>query len=67
MDPIGRHGGDIEMRPIYSDSELSALDLPGIAPGMSAPEILEQLAKLREQGDLSGSEYLQAIERVQTA
>lgn len=60
------HGDEIEMRPIYSDTELSALDLPGIAPGMSTPEILEQLAKLREQGDLSGSEYLRAIERLQS-
>lgn len=38
--------------------------LPGIVPGMSRPEILEQLAKLREQGDLSGGEYLRACQRL---
>jgi len=36
------------------------LDLPGIHAGMSRSEMLEQLAKLREQGDLSGREYLRA-------
>jgi len=57
-------GDDIQMRPILPDVELSVLDLPGIAAGMSTPDILEQLAKLREQGDLSGSEYLRALERL---
>jgi hypothetical protein len=32
----------------------------GIVPGMSRPDILEQLAKLRERGDLSGAEYARA-------
>jgi len=41
-----------------------ALVLPGIVPGMSRPEILEQLARLREQRALSGSEYLPARARL---
>jgi len=53
----GGHGDEIEMRPILWNAAASVLDLPGIAAGMSTPEILEQLAKLREQGDLSGNEY----------
>lgn len=39
-------------------------DLPGIAPGMSRPELLEQLAKLRERGDLSNAEYAEALYRL---
>ena len=55
------------MRPIFSDVELSLLDLPGIAAGMSPPAILEQLAKLRERGDLSGTEYLRVVEHLDAA
>jgi len=63
VEPPG-HGDEIEMRPILGDAESSVLDLPGIAPGMSTPEVLEQLAKLREQGDLSGNEYHRALARL---
>lgn len=41
-------------------ADADGMQLPGILPGMSPPEILEQLAKLRERGDLSGGEYLRA-------
>jgi hypothetical protein len=56
---------EIPMRPIFPDaapteafglrSEMS--ETLGIHPEMSRCEILEQLAKLRERGDLSGGEY----------
>lgn len=36
----------------------------GIAPGMSRAGVLEQLARLRERGDLSGAEYLRARQRL---
>jgi hypothetical protein len=65
--PEARGHGGIEMRAMFSDAELSVLDLPGIAPGMSPAEVLEHLAKLREQGDLSGNEYLRALERLGVA
>jgi len=35
-------------------------DLPGIEPGMTPAAILDRLAKLREEGNLSGSEYQRA-------
>jgi hypothetical protein len=50
----------IELRPIPTDLELEC-GLPGVVAGMSRPELLEQLAKLREQGDLSNTEYEQAL------
>ncbi len=43
-----------------AEPELGVPQLPGLAAGMSRAEVLEQLAKLREQGDLSGTEYERA-------
>ena len=49
-------GERIELRSLYSEPE-TGLGVPGIAAGMSRAEVLEQLAKLRERGDLSGTEH----------
>jgi hypothetical protein len=66
---LRRTGDEIDMRDLVIDggaegADADWLELPGIVPGMSRPEILEQLAKLRERGDLSGGEYLQARQRL---
>jgi len=50
-------GPGLPAAPAFDAMELALLDLPGVVPGMSRPELLEQLAKLREQGDLSGNEH----------
>ena len=49
-----------EMLTTLAALELDELELPDISPGMSRSDILEQLAKLREQGKLSGPEYARA-------
>lgn len=48
----------IPVRPLFADA--LEKELPGIRPGMSPAEVLEQLAKLREQGDLSNAEWERA-------
>jgi hypothetical protein len=52
--------GDLMIDGGIEGADADGMQLPGILPGMSPPEILEQLAKLRERGDLSGGEYLRA-------
>jgi len=49
---------EIPMQPLFADA--LETPLPGIRPGMSPAAILEQLAKLREQGDLSHGEWERA-------
>jgi hypothetical protein len=44
----------------WAPPETLEIQYEGIVPGMSRAEVLEQLAKLRERGDLSGAEYLRA-------
>lgn len=53
----------LELHALLSEPE-AELSLPGVHPGMSRSEMLEQLAKLREQGDLSNAEYADALDRV---
>lgn len=48
----------------FARSERLDPELPGLAPGVSRAELLERLAKLREQGELSGREYDRAVARL---
>jgi hypothetical protein len=49
---------EIPMRPLFEDT--LETEVPGLRPDMSRAELLEHLAKLREQGDLSNTEWLRA-------
>ncbi|NNL65640.1 MAG: hypothetical protein HKP30_05315 [Myxococcales bacterium] len=53
----------LQLHSLLAEPE-AELSLPGVRAGMSRAELLEQLAKLREQGDLSNAEYAAALDRV---
>ncbi len=59
---LDSQGGEIEMRPLFAEG--LEPELPGILPGMSRSDVLEQLAKLREQGSLSNAEHESAVQKL---
>ena len=50
----------LRMRPMEQEKEPMETWLPDLEPGLSRAAILEQLAKLRERGDLSNAELVRA-------